>query len=240
MSKESKFVGAGADRSDEREAPGSADPIQPNDVELTAAQSAMVTASIDSFRASVDRELEGKLEDDEVRVRLKQVHRRIDRWSADSADGGSINELAANGYGLIRLWLLLVVAVDATGLGLTVQDVDEVAQETVASAVNRVCDEPAVHDDWTTAFLLQCVASLPHAYRSWRLRAGTLESDELVDLLSDDIGTTLVERLRYAVTSPQAAGVLHGEVAAEDVDEVLTLTRRVLTLAAGPREADQR
>jgi hypothetical protein len=233
MSKENSRVATTADPSGDRVADDVTERTRQKDVELSMVDSSLVSKSIDRFKELVDRELDEKLDDEEVQIRLQQVRRRVDRWSDGSSGDRSIDDLARKGYRLVQLWLLLVTAIEPNKVGLDSGAIDEIAQETVAQAINLVCDEPAVHHDWDTAFVVRCIGCLPQAYRSWRLRGGMLNAEELEQVRSTAFGNALVESLRRCVSGHQAAQLLRewGNDA-EDVEDTLALTRRALQLPA--------
>lgn len=198
------------------------------DPELIWAERALVDREMTRFAAAVDRQLDDRLGDAEIELRRQRVRRRIDRWADESFAYGSVNDLAANGYLFVRLWLRLIAA-NQLDIGLATHDLDEIAQETVAQAVNRVCDEPALHTDWKIAFLMQCVQRLPHAYLSWRLRVGMLDSEEFHEVRSEAAGDQLVDRLRRCVAGPRAAELMREWGYRDGIDEALELTRAALS-----------
>jgi hypothetical protein len=203
--------------------------------ELSTEESTRLTQAIADFRDAVDAEIEARLDQDEVQLRLREARRRIDRWSAGTIRNEPIDELAKHGYRLVRLWILLACAAGVSGVELTETDIDDIAQETVAQAINRVCGEPAVHDDWQVAFSVQCVDRLPIACRSWQLKARILDSEELDQLRSEGMGQALVRTLREVVADKQAADRLWELGYEDNLEETLELTRTALGLSAADR-----
>lgn len=200
---------------------------------LSAAENALVDVSIRRFQQAVERELAERLDDEEVLARLAQVRRRVNRWSEQTPGQESVEELATRGYELVRLWLRLVVATDQSEVGLAEDDMDEIALETVAHAVNRIPDQPAGIRRET--FLAECVDHLPQAYRSWRLKHETLTDEQLESVRSGTFGDALVGDLRRCVTGHQAERLLLSwGHSADEVDETITTTRTALRLPTEP------
>jgi hypothetical protein len=101
-----------------------------------------------------------------------------------------VEELARYGYRIVLIWVRIIRtwtrAVSVMGPhqpDLSLDDLDELAKETVARAIysfrHDASQSPtsAQSEDATrlkTALLIQCVRQLPHAYRSMLLKAGRL------------------------------------------------------------------
>jgi hypothetical protein len=218
-------VGVPTDRTDEDDVDTGASTA----VELSAEESAWLDASIDSFKVAVEQSLAEQLDDEEVLTRLEQVRRRVNRWSEETSGYSSVAELAGSGYPMVQLWLRLAVATDQSRVGLAEDDIDEIAQETVAQAVNRASDEPFSPDqDIKAAFLAECVDRLPFAYQSWRLKHETLSDEQLQSVRSRAFGDALVDVLRRCVISHEAERLLASWGHTEDHEATIAVTRRAL------------
>lgn len=148
-----------------------------------------VDDALDAFSRTVAHEVDA-VTDDVVDARLNSVLHRLDRWYDTPRHRREVDELSGYAFGLVRLWLSLILPHGGPAL-------DELARDTVAQALTAFADGPPAR----AVFLARCVSALPQAYRRWRLRGGPVELDELAALTGAPArGDTLVADLRrYAM-----------------------------------------
>ncbi|PHQ51432.1 hypothetical protein BLA24_13960 [Streptomyces cinnamoneus] len=151
---------------------------------------------------------------------------------------GSQAQWAAYGYHVVRRWLSAV----ATGrhrAHLSADEIDELAVETTARALNSFRDqarqpiaEPrAAAPELKTAFLTECVRHLPYAHRN---RLHTAEHVPFVEFENTD-EADLVGMLWGRATTDQAEALRHvacGQDEDVDTDEVVALTPLAIRAAA--------
>ncbi|MGK5629481.1 hypothetical protein [Streptomyces sp. URMC 123] len=117
---------------------------------------------------------------------------------------------AAFGHGVVSVWLRTVRAA-APRLLPGGDDIEEMARETTARALNSFRDEAGAADrtpaagagrETREAFLAQCVRHLPHVHRSERLKAGHPLVDDPLE--AEDEAGELIEVLWHCVTDHRA------------------------------------
>ncbi len=214
--------------------------------------------AIGRFLADVDAVVRERLTDDEVEARLRRVRRAAAQaapigpeWSLENPLWRDFaGQLARFGYPMVQTWLRIVLVwtgtVSATvghRVTLTEDDIDELAQETVARAINSFRDEARRSGRWSwpgqselrTALLTQCVRQLPHAYRSRLLRTERLPVDPLEELAGRPVGPAVVQALRHSVTDwrEETTHLLRSWTFPEpECEELIADTLAVLDLAA--------
>jgi hypothetical protein len=220
---------------DELQANGVADDVAGrmplDEVEPFSEMELVVDSAIAQFRGIVNRELAERLSDDEaLMIRLARV-RRANRWLEDAPEHHYIDDLATYGYDTVRLWIRLVLASGQRTVGLADEDVAEISKETVARAISCIYDGSALRDETQrkTAFLVQCVDQLPHAYRSWRIKTEVLNFEELDE--SAAAGEALVDCLRRCLARRRAMRLMQTwGYTEQDINESIALTHMALRL----------
>lgn len=234
-----------------------------NDQELAASghlfeDSVALSPAVGRFVATVDALVDERLTGDEVEARLEWVRRDAECSTPAGAEWGLENpnwrgfarELAQYGYDTVQTWLRIVLvwirAVSAIGgqwADLTEDDIDELAQDTVARAINSFRDEARRCGRWPsddtielrTTFLAQCVRQLPHAYRSRLLKTGRLPVDRLEELAGNPVEVLVVRALRHCMTDwrDHTAHLLRSwGYTGQENDEIIDMTMSGLDLAA--------
>jgi hypothetical protein len=214
--------------------------------------------AVGRFLADVDTLVDERLTDDEVEARLQRVRRAAARAALIGPEGSLqsplwrdfAGELARSGYPMVQHWLRIVLvwtrtvsAIVGHRVTLTEDDIDELAQETVARALNSFRNEARRSGQWSwpdeqelrTAFLTQCVRQLPHAYRGRLLATRRLPVDRLEELAGRPVGPVIVHALRHSVTGwrGRTAHLLRSWTYTEpEREELITTTLEVLDLAA--------
>lgn len=220
--------------------------------------------AVGRFVAAVDALVDEHLTGDEVEDRLERVRRDAERSTLAGPEWGHENpnwrgfatESAKHGYRIVQIWLRIVLvwiradsAIGGQRVELTEDDINELAQETVARAINSFRDEAQRSGQWPsedtielrTTFLTQCVRQLPHTYRSNMLKTGRLPVDRLDELAGHQVGVLVVRALRHCVTDRRShtAGLLRSwGYTGRESDEIVGMTLAALDLAARPAEMD--
>ncbi|MEU7576076.1 hypothetical protein AB0B50_00485 [Streptomyces sp. NPDC041068] len=199
-----------------------------------------VHPALGRFLRSVDAEVKERLTEETVESRLRDV---LAPWARETVpapleesgmgDFATRPQWAAYGYHVVQLWLTAMATPGRIGVRLRRDDIDGVAVETAARAVNSfraqagragpVPEPRAAGMEVKTVFLAECVRHLPFAHRSRQLMNSRLPFDEFEEVDEVDF----VQMLGDAVT-PEHAETLrrvglqehwHGET-----DEIITLT----------------
>jgi hypothetical protein len=158
----------------------------------------LVSAALNLFNAEIDREITDRLEGDEPLLE------RLDRVRLA---GGALGEDLRYGQDSVTLWLRLVLASEHRPVALAEGDLEEIAQETVASAA--LDEHPGDEEERRVACLARCVAELEE---------------------SDVLGAALVNALRLCVADVRLATQMLRRWAGTDIDviDLVANTRRVL------------
>jgi hypothetical protein len=215
-----------------------------------------VLPAIERFLLAVDTAVNERLTDDDIEDRLQRVLRRYAKppatptpeWSLRNPDWqAAAEQLAKYGYRTVRIWLRALLTVGPQELDLQRDDVDELAKEAVARAINGFRDEvllpsrvraQSVADlDLKEAFLAQCVRFLPDAYRSHLLGAGRHLIDDLEEgLLGQPADATghlvIVRALWHCVTDGRDDTIHRVGHGVADIEEIITLTGSAIRVAA--------
>ncbi|MEU1376261.1 hypothetical protein ABZ442_21755 [Streptomyces triculaminicus] len=199
---------------------------------------AYVHPAFERFLLAVEADVESRLTPDEVEDRLRRLvgsgTAETSESRARTADAPGFESQAgwaAYGYRVLRLWLSAVATTGRPGVRLQRDDIDELAVETVARALNSFRDqarqpvpEPqAAVPELKAAFLTECVRHLPYVNRSRHFTAERGSFDEfedtdeadLVGVLWDCATTEHAEDLRRVARDEDGEG---------DADELVTLT----------------
>ncbi|MFE9567394.1 hypothetical protein ACFYMW_02680 [Streptomyces sp. NPDC006692] len=204
--------------------------------------------AFERFLRGVDAEVDARITDDELEHRLGRIKEAAHGTHQMPPAPPSPRELAcreewaAYGYHVVRLWLTAITtATGAHVTGVGRDDIDPLAVETVARAVNSFRDralrpdrmpEPATAGPEPRAeFLTECVRHLPYAQRSRRLMGEHIPYDEFED--TDEV--EIVQAL-YGCVAPGRTDTLRRVAREEDwpgqTEEVITLTPIAIRAAA--------
>ncbi|KOU52331.1 hypothetical protein [Streptomyces sp. WM6378] len=205
--------------------------------------------TFERFLRAVDDEVETRITEDEIERRLSRIKearppREAPPERIASQELAAREQWAAYGYHVVRLWLAGLAAStggQAAALGLTLDDVDPLAVETVARAVNSFRDQAVRADrvprpadagpEQRVAFLVECVRHLPDAQRSRRLMGEHIPYDEF-----EDEGAVEIVQALYGCVAPGRADALRRVGGEEDwpgqTEEVIALTPVAIRAAA--------
>lgn len=215
------------------------------------------------YWAAVDRLIESRLSDDEVEARLRRLLEVASQQAGvgseptfeDPAWHAVRHDLAQYGYPLVRVWLEMVriwlrgaAAMAAYPHDLTDDDLDAIAQETVARAINKMRDEAlqtgqgfgGIVDERRVAFLSQCVCQLPRVYRSRvrRTEPLTVAGFEEIKESGKQLEPAFLHALRNCVTERRGHNIRLLEEwgkSSEEAAAILDITLRALDHAAHQR-----
>jgi hypothetical protein len=214
---------------------GEAQPLDPDTEDLDPDTEDLVDRALDRLGRLTAREAAERITDDVVALRLQQVRQGRTAWFEDPY--GDSDELAGPMYGIVRIWIQLLMAIEPRSIGLDEHSIDEIATETVAQAMNKFVQGLQLQDSTgrKVAFLAVCAARLPHAYLGWQLRAGRHEFNDLheLDQLSANAESLLGGLHRCVHDRRAAAADILRSWGHDDPesDEIIAVTRDAVRLA---------
>ncbi|MEU6067702.1 hypothetical protein ABZ864_25390 [Streptomyces sp. NPDC047082] len=197
---------------------------------------------VQAVRSEIDRQLTA----DEVDARLARTlaahaHNIPPEREpeTDALDFESRPDWAAYGFQAVQLWLRAIATIDRSRAWLHRDDIDDLAVETVARAINTFREQTsrpqempqprAAEAELKTTFLTECLRHLPYAYRARRLADVSAPDDEFEWVNEPQLARMVQESatVRHGARLRRVRGM--GEA---DMDEIVRLTLLAVRAAA--------